>query len=142
MKRYEFLEHVADIYVAAYGRTLEEAFENAAAAMFDSMTDISMVTPVYGDTVRVEAEDDVALLHEWLHALLVKFEVELRLFSQFTVKEIRKDGERYFLEAEVKGEVFDREKHSSKIYVKAVTYHNMSVWRRNRCVEVRFILDI
>ncbi|MCK4320170.1 archease, partial [Candidatus Bathyarchaeota archaeon] len=29
-RRFEFLEHTADAYVAAYGRTIEEAFENAA----------------------------------------------------------------------------------------------------------------
>jgi SHS2 domain-containing protein len=37
--KYEFLEHVSDAYIATYGRSLEEAFQNAALAMFEVMTD-------------------------------------------------------------------------------------------------------
>ena len=32
-KSFEFLEHMADAYIAAYGKDLAEAFENAALAM-------------------------------------------------------------------------------------------------------------
>ncbi len=38
-KGFEFLEHMADAYVAAYGKNLAEAFENAALAMFNVMTE-------------------------------------------------------------------------------------------------------
>ena len=31
--KFEFLEHTADILIAAHGQTLEEAFENAALAI-------------------------------------------------------------------------------------------------------------
>jgi SHS2 domain-containing protein len=43
VRRFEFLEHVADAYIAAYGQDLAEAFENAAVAMFETMTDIEGV---------------------------------------------------------------------------------------------------
>jgi SHS2 domain-containing protein len=39
-KRFRFLEHTADVLVEAYGVNLEEAFENAAAAMTDVMTEL------------------------------------------------------------------------------------------------------
>jgi len=42
---FRFLEHTADVYVAAYGETLAEAFENAALAMFETMTDTENVKP-------------------------------------------------------------------------------------------------
>ena len=32
--KFEFLEHTADVYVRAYGATMEEAYANAALAMF------------------------------------------------------------------------------------------------------------
>ena len=38
--RFEFLEHTADVYIRAYGKTMEEAYENAALAMFEVMTDL------------------------------------------------------------------------------------------------------
>ena len=34
MKRYEFLEHTADVAVRVYGATLKELFTSAALAMF------------------------------------------------------------------------------------------------------------
>ncbi|MBI4335989.1 MAG: archease, partial [Candidatus Omnitrophica bacterium] len=34
MKKYEPIEHTADIGIRAYGRSLKELFENAALGMF------------------------------------------------------------------------------------------------------------
>jgi len=41
--QFDFLEHTADAYIAAYGKTLDEAFENAALAMFEIITDIKTI---------------------------------------------------------------------------------------------------
>jgi len=65
-KGYEFLEHTADIYIAAYGRNLEEAFANAARAMFDSMTDLEKIEPKERRDIVVEGMDLEQLLYNWL----------------------------------------------------------------------------
>ena len=44
--KFELLEHTADIYVAAYGVNMAEAFENAATAMFEVITDIAKVEAI------------------------------------------------------------------------------------------------
>jgi len=142
MKRYKYLEHVADLYIAAYGRSLKEAFENAAYAMFDSMTDIEKVEPVTKDKIQIEAEDEVSLLHDWLLSLLIKFEIENMLFSKFEVKQIKKVRGYYTLHADVAGEALNRKKHPSKVDVKAVTFHQMFVDKNKGRVELRFILDV
>jgi hypothetical protein len=49
---FRFLEHTADVYIAAYGKNLKEAFENAAAAMFETMTNLNQITPTKKDTVH------------------------------------------------------------------------------------------
>jgi hypothetical protein len=36
---YRFLDHMTDAVIEAYGTTLEEAFENAAKALCDTMID-------------------------------------------------------------------------------------------------------
>jgi SHS2 domain-containing protein len=56
--KFKFLEHTADAYIAAHGTTLEEAFENAALAMFEVMTDTEKVSSDIEDSVEVEAEDE------------------------------------------------------------------------------------
>ena len=141
MKKFEFLEHTADVYVAAYGATFEEAFENAALAMFETMTDTKTIRPELKETVEIAGEDEYALLYSWLEALLLKFEVEGKLYSKFNVK-IRKKPEGYTLKAEIFGEPFDPEKHPSKVAVKAVTYHRMEIAKKDGGFSVKFILDI
>jgi len=141
LKKFEFLEHTADVYVATYGATFEEAFENAALAMFETMTDTKTIRPELKETVEIAGEDEYALLYSWLEALLLKFEVEGKLYSKFNVK-IRKKPEGYTLKAEIFGEPFDPEKHPSKVAVKAVTYHRMEIAKKDGGFSVKFILDI
>jgi len=40
-QKYEYLYHIADAKFKAYGSTLEEAYENAAIAMFNIMINTS-----------------------------------------------------------------------------------------------------
>lgn len=142
-KTFEFLEHTADLYIAAYGKSLEEAFENAAAAMFEGMTDLYKVQPELEDTVEVEGHDEQALLYNWLEALLVKFDITGNLYSRFKVASIAKTSVGFKLKAKIWGEPFNPKKHLSKVGVKAVTYHQMEILKDAKgAVTVKFILDI
>ena len=141
-EKFEFLEHTADIYVAAFGKTLEKAFENAALATFEAMTDINKITPKFEDTVEIEGHDEYALLYNWLETLLVKFETTDMLYSQFRITSLKKTTEGYKLRATIKGEKFDPEKHISKVGVKAITYHLMEIVKKPNKVTVKFLLDI
>jgi SHS2 domain-containing protein len=140
--KFEFLEHTADVYIAAYGTTLEEAFENAALAMFEVMTDTGKVSPDIEDSVEVEAEDEYALLYSWLEALLVKFETKNILYSKFKISSIDETSDGFRIKATVWGEKFNVEKHTQKVAVKAVTYHRMEVIKEIDKVTLEFILDI
>jgi SHS2 domain-containing protein len=141
-KRFEFLEHTADAYVAAYGKDLAEAFENAALAMFDVMTEVEKVASEVEDYVDVAAEDEYALLYGWLEALLVKFDIKGMLYSKFKVLDLGKTSNGFRLRAEIWGEKFDQKKHVQKVGVKAVTYHRMEIIKGPNKVMLKFILDI
>jgi len=142
-KRFEFLEHTADLYIAAYGKSLEEAFENAAYATFEGMTDLEKVQPKLEDAVTVEGYDEQALLYNWLEALLVKFDIKGNLYSRFKIAPIEKTSAGFKLKAKIWGETFNSKKHLSKVGVKAVTYHQMEIIKDKKgAVTVKFILDI
>ncbi|MGQ9506832.1 MAG: archease [Candidatus Bathycorpusculaceae bacterium] len=141
-KGYKFLEHMADAYIAAYGKDLAEAFENAAIAMFDVMTEVEKVKPKIRDEVEVEAKDEHALLYNWLEALLVKFEIEEMLYSKFKVSSLDDTSDGLRLKAEIWGEKFDPKRHPQKVGVKAVTYHRMEIVKEQEKVTLKFILDI
>jgi SHS2 domain-containing protein len=142
-KWFEFLEHTADLYIAAHGKSLEEAFENAAAAMFEGMTELDKIKPRLEDKVEVEGYDKQALLYNWLEALLLKFETENKLYSRFKIAYIEETSKGLKLTARIKGELFDSNRHLSKVGVKAVTYHQMEILENGEeGVTVKFILDI
>jgi SHS2 domain-containing protein len=140
--KFEFLEHTADVYIRAYGTSMNQAYENAALAMFETMTDSRKIAQTTEETLEVEAEDQYALLYNWLEALLVKFETENMLYSKFEITDWKETAEIFKFKAKVWGEKFDSKKHPQKVGVKAVTYHRMVVIREPERVVLEFILDI
>ncbi len=79
--RYEIIDHTADIAIRTGGKDLNEAFANAAFAMFDTMCDAASVKPVGEFEVRVEGDDLELLLVNWLSELLYICDVDDVLFS-------------------------------------------------------------
>jgi len=140
--KFEFLEHTADVYVSAHGKTIEEAYENAALSMFETITDTDKVSLVQEDSLEVEAEDQYALLYNWMEALLVKSETQDMLYSKFQITSWKETNESFKIKAKIWGEKFDSEKHPQKVAVKAVTYHRMVIIREKDRVILEFILDI
>lgn len=141
-KKYIFLEHTADVYISSFGKNINEAFENAAIAMFEVMTETKKIEPKIEDSIAVEGNDKYALLYNWLEALLVNFETKNRLYSKFKIISFRKTATLYTLIAKIWGETFNPKKHLQKVGVKAVTYHRMKIKEKSDKVTLEFILDI
>jgi len=139
-KIFEFFDVTADAGFKSYGNTLEKAFENAALAMFEVITDTGSIKPEIKKKIEVESEDEYALLYDWLSEFLVILDSEFLVFSKFDVR-IEKNSEGYILNGTVWGEEFDPQKHESRAEVKAVTYHLMNI-KKNNNYMVQVILDI
>lgn len=138
-KKYEFFDHTADIGIKAYGRDLNEAFENAALAVFEVMTDTSKVEPKESREIEVDGMDLENLLYRWIESLLVYYDSELLLFGKFKVKI---DLENLRLNAIAWGEKFNPDKHERRTVVKAMTYHEMSIVKTDNGYELTFVVDI
>ena len=139
---YKFLPHTTDAYVQAKAATLEQAFEQAATALFDTMCDVNSISPELTEEVEVDGGDEVMLLYDWLESLLLKFELDRKVYSKFKVSPIKKSGEGFHAMAKMSGELYDRRKHGAKVEVKAVTHHKTEVVREGETTTVRFILDL
>ncbi len=139
MRRFEFFDHTADVGIKAYGNTLEEAFENAALAVFEVMTDTSKVEAKECRDVEVDGYDLENLLYRWIESLLVYYDSELLLFSKFSVNI---DLENMKLKAKACGERFDENKHERRTLVKAMTYSQMRIERKDGIYELTFVVDI
>ncbi len=137
-KRFDILEHTADIGLVAYGRNLEEVFENAAEGMFSLIMDIDKVGDSFSCELRVESEDKEGLLVEWLNELLYISEVNEIILKMFKITYLEKDR---FLTAKVYGEKVDLNRHQIKTEIKACTYHELKI-KKDKVWRAQVIFDI
>ena len=136
MKRFEFIEHTADVGLIAYGETLAEAFASAAYGMFSIIAELDAVQETELRRVEISEDDLEGLLFEWLNSLIYFFDVEMLLFKRFDI--INLEGCR--LEAMCYGEKYDPSRHCLKTGVKSATYHMLKVDREKK--QVRVIFDV
>ncbi len=136
MKRFELIEHTADMGLVAYGHDLAEAFANAAYGLFSIIADLGRVQERESCQVELKEEDAETLLFEWLNYLLYIFDVEMLLLKRFDIE--RFDGS--VLTATCYGEKYDPSRHRLKTGVKSATYHMLKVDREKNQVQV--ILDV
>ena len=138
MKKYELIEHTADIALKAFGKNLAETFENAGKAMFEIITDKSEIEFVGQYKIELEAPDLEQLLVDWLSELLFLNSSQNLVFSYFKV-EI--DEKKNRLIGNVFGEKYNISKHKIGMEIKAVTYHMLEV-RNKRPFHVQVLFDI
>jgi len=126
MDRYRILPHTADGKFQAYGRTLEEAFGNAALALASLMWDWSTIEPQVRHVVRVEGMDREQALVRFLNEVVYLFETRRFLLGRVDRLEILPRDEGLALDAVLAGEMLapGRELYGD---VKAVTYHDLKI---------------
>jgi SHS2 domain-containing protein len=131
---------MTDAVIEAYGDTLEEAFENAAKALNDTMIDLKGVLPAREIEIEANGHDLHELLFDWLDKVMLLLVADGLVMSEFSVR--IKSGNVYSLVGVAKGEKLDLDRHHYKVEIKAVTYHEMKVLQENGRATVRFLLDL
>ncbi|ALT68100.1 archease [Methanobrevibacter millerae] len=126
MKKFEYFDVTADIGFYAFGKNLNEAFENAGLAIFNIISNTDNINPQKSIEFEITSEDEVSLLYDYLEELLFYHEVEFMLFSEFII-EIEKTDDDYHLKAIIKGEDINWDKHERDCEIKAITFHQMEV---------------
>ena len=140
---FEFKDHTADVSVKSWGRTLEEAFSQAALSLMATITpNLKKISINIEKEIEIESEDKYALCFDFLSEFLYLFDVEELVFSFILVKSIDKIKNKYKLQALVKGEKFDKNKHEIGTEVKAITYSFMNIEEKKNKVEIDIVFDI
>ena len=140
--RYRLLPHMTDAFVEVQAPTLAGVFEEAAFAMFDIMTDPTAIERSFVDQFEVTSHDEISLFHDWLEQLLLKFDLDGKVYSVFHVEKINPQNENLRLAAKAQGGLFERGRHPAKVEIKAVTYHRMEVRATPEGYVARYILDL
>jgi SHS2 domain-containing protein len=132
------LEHPSDLGIEARGRTPAEAFINAATGLMSVILDISSVEARESREIQVSASDREQLLVKWLSEVLFLYDGQGFVPKEFLFTQFNQES----LMAQVRGEMFSPAKHRTRMDVKAVTYHQLSVRAGEAGTVVRVFLDI
>jgi riboflavin kinase/FMN adenylyltransferase len=116
---WEELVHTADWAVRVRGRSQQEVFTGAAAAMY-AFQGVDPARPVeLARAVQVEAGDAAQLMVAWLNALLLGQELAGEMYTQFEVQEISERG--------LRAVAYGYYGHPDHTAIKAVTYYDLEV---------------
>ena len=136
------IDHTGDIGLRVTADTLPELFERAAEGTFRVLADLDDVRPAVASSVEVRAADREALLVRWLSELNFRHTAHRQLYGAFSVSSVEeRDGE-WVLEATVRGEPIDPERHVVHTEIKAVTFHGLEVQETDDGWAVQVIFDM
>lgn len=133
MEKFKFIDDISDLRFVAYGKTLNELFENCACAMFEGMMKGVKVNNKFEYNGNLVAENLIDLLHDFLSELLFIFETEHLVFKKFkvNVREETMIDERnnlYNLNFIALGD--KSENYVIDVGIKGITYHGLSAERK------------
>lgn len=135
---YRILDHPADLGVEARGNTLAETLEQAARGLMSVIVDPDSVRTAESRAIKVEAGDRQQLLVRWLTEVLYLYDGLKFVPRDFKIGRLSS----HLLEAQVRGEPFDGRRHTVRLDVKAITYHQLEIRRRGSDHWLQVFLDI
>lgn len=136
MGNYGHFEHDADIGIVGSGKTVEEAFESAAKALFSIQSTLSEIRPVQKIDIDFSEDDVEYAFVTWLNRLIYEAQSRKIAFSEFRME--REDGKWHGVAA---GEHWND--HMTRgVEVKGATLTGLSVKRNGNEWEARCIVDV
>ena len=133
-RRFEEVEHTADIAVRVWGRDLTELFANAAFGMACQLADPGEMDLTVENSVDLEAYDAETLLVAWLGELLYLGERDDCVFVDFDMTEVTTTR----LSAVVRGGAV----HEYRGHIKAVTFSDLAIQLTGAGYETTIVFDV
>jgi SHS2 domain-containing protein len=133
MKKFEYLEHPADLKVRAFGKTLAELFINAAQALTNFLYEVKEAQIIKTEIIEISADNLENLLMNWLAEILYLSDANHLACVDFKITSMD--------EKKIMAEV-GMTKALPKDDIKAITYSELSVKKVDGGWEAVFVCDI
>ena len=136
MKKYEILEHKADLKIRAFGKTKEELFENAMIGMQSALR-----PKIKNQKSKIKKRIKIKSIN--LSSLLVDFLSEINYLNEVN-KQVYQDIKfTKFSNTELKGDIFGKEVERFGMDIKGVTYHDLDIHqKKDKTWEAIVLFDI
>jgi tRNA nucleotidyltransferase (CCA-adding enzyme) len=136
--QWEHFHHQADVGIRGVGRTMPEAFEQAAVGLVAVVCNPANVAERTRVEISCYCDDREILFVDWLNAVIYEMATRRMLFSRFDVVI---NGAQ--LTAAAYGEALDAERHEPVVEVKAATYTALEVaCRRDGLWVAQCVVDV
>jgi len=134
VKKFEILEHKADLKIRVFGKTKEELFEKAMVGMFAAA---EYQPKVEGKEKRIKVKisslDLPSLLVDFLNEILYLTETKKLVFKKVKFKK--------FSEREIEGDLTGKPLKRIGVHIKGATYHDLEI-RQNKMFEATILFDV
>ena len=140
--KYKFLEDVAiaDIAYEAFGKDLNELFENAAFAIFELSVNLKTIEAEKKVEFKLEHEKIENLLYDFLSEILFLKDSKYMVFKK--VKVSIKEGKKNQLKAVLEGTTINPEKQQLENDIKAITMHMFELKKEKNGYKATIVVDI
>ncbi len=137
MKKFEILEHRADLRIKVYGQDLKELFVNAGLAVAEQQNPEVKNEPSEKkewESIEIHSPDLNSLLVDWLNEILSRSDLNRKIYFNFQIEELS--------EKHCQAKIAGRKVDQKQIDIKAATYHGLEVKKINNHWQVIIIFDI
>ncbi|MDD5043978.1 MAG: archease [Candidatus Omnitrophica bacterium] len=138
MKKYELIEHTADLGIRVKGRDLKGLFQNVASSLFEIIARREEKKPCKKKEIKIKqsAQTREELLVNWLNELISLSATKNLIFCDFKIGRMDDSS----LEAVVLGE--PAQGYRLKTEVKAATYHELKLMQSKSGWQAEVIFDV
>ena len=119
MKKFETLEHKADLKIRVFGKTKEELFLNMLLGMDAGLRSELQTQKTKIRKIKIKSPDSAALLVDFLSEALYLTQINKEIYDN--VKFVK------FTDTEIEAELSGQEVERFGEDIKAVTYHGLEI---------------
>ena len=135
MKKFEFLEHITDLKIRAFGKDKEELFLNMLAGMAESQKPEILEEKKFKRKISIKSLDSKALLVDFLSEALYLGQVNKEAYFDVEFKN--------FTDQEIEGKLIGQKVKRFGEDIKAATHHNLDIHQReDETWEATVLFDI
>jgi SHS2 domain-containing protein len=120
MKKFEILEHKADLKIRVFGKTKEELFKNAMVGMQKAAKyQKKLKTQNSKVKMKIKSIDLPSLLVDFLSEILYLIETKKLVFEKVDFKK--------FTENEIEATLIGKQLKRMGVHIKGATYHDLDI---------------
>ena len=136
IKKFEFLEHTADIKFRAYGKSLNELFESCSMALSSYLAKENKISSKIKKQISIEGQDIKSLLYKFLDEIIYLLDAE-----SFIISKSKVDIKNNKLNAVLHGD--NVENYHGLDHIKAATYAEMYIkQKKDKTWEAQAVMDV